>query len=132
MSDFLIRRVAQGKKTVQPKIKWWRLKDQEMRERFKEAVLHSIRLADDVKIRWGKNSAMIIRTAEELLGKTSGKGPPNDKESWWWSQDTQDKIKRKRETGIVYKRNESVENELAWKNAKKEAKRTVAMAKAEE
>ena len=130
VSDVLIRRVAQGKKMVQPKIKWWRLKDQEIRERFKQAVLNSIRLAEDVNIWWVENSAMIIRTAEELLGKTSGRGPPNDKESWWWNQDTQDKIKRKREAGIAYKRNETVENKLAWKSAKKEAKKTVAVAKA--
>ena len=131
VSDFLIRRVAQGKKMAQPKIKWWRLKEQEMRERFKETVINSIRLAEDVNVWWVENSTMIMRTAEELLGKTSGKGAPNDKESWWWNQDTQDKIKRKREAGIIFKRNESVENELAWKMAKKEAKATVARAKAE-
>ncbi|XP_066947062.1 uncharacterized protein [Macrobrachium rosenbergii] len=116
---------------VQLKIKWWRLKDQEMRQSFKEKVLHSIRLADDVNIWWVENSTMILRTAEELLGKTSGRGPPNDKESWWWNQDTQDKVKRKRESRIIYERDESVENEMAWKIANKEAKRGVARAKAE-
>ena len=131
VSDFLIRRIDQGKKNVQPKIKWWRLKDQEIRERFKEAVLRSIRLANDVNIWWAENSALILRLAEELLGKTSGKGPPNDKESWWWSQDTQEKIKRKREAGISYKSNETAESKRAWKTAKKEAKRTVARARAE-
>lgn len=74
---------------------------------------------------------MILRTAEELLGKASGKGPPNEKESWWWNEELQEKIKRKREAGIANKRNESVENKLAWKMAKKEAKTTVARAKAE-
>ncbi|XP_066983772.1 uncharacterized protein [Macrobrachium rosenbergii] len=66
---------------------------------------------------------MILRTPEKLLGKTSGRGPPNDKESWWWNQDTQDKVKRKREARIIYERDESVEN--------KEAKRARARAKAE-
>ena len=37
-----------GKKVAQPKIKWWRLEEQEIRERFKEAVLRNIRLAEDV------------------------------------------------------------------------------------
>ena len=131
VSDLLIRRVAQGKKNVEPKIKWWRLKDQEMKDRFRDAVLPSIILANDVNIWWVENSAMLMRTAEELLGKTSGKGPPNDKESWWWSQETQEKIKRKREAGIVYKKNRTAENETAWKTAKKEAKRAVARARAE-
>ncbi|XP_066990469.1 uncharacterized protein [Macrobrachium rosenbergii] len=102
-----------------------------MRQGFKEKVLHDIRLADDVNIWWVENSTMILRTAEELLGKTSRRGPPNDKESWWWNQDTQDKIKRKREARIIYERDESVENEIIWKIANKEAKWAVARAKAE-
>ena len=48
---------------------------------------------------WIENSTMILKAAEELLGKTSGRGPPNEKESWWWSLNTQDKIKRKRKQG---------------------------------
>ena len=99
VSDFVIRRAEQGKKIAQPKIKWWRLEEQEIRERFKEVVLRNIRLAEDVNTWWIENSTMILKTAEELLGKTSGRGPPNEKESWWWSLNTQDKIKRKRKQG---------------------------------
>ncbi|XP_066978928.1 craniofacial development protein 2-like [Macrobrachium rosenbergii] len=73
VSDFLIWQVAEGKPMVQPKIKWWMLKDQEMRQSFKEKVLHSIRVADDVNIWWVENCTMILRTAEKLLGKTSGR-----------------------------------------------------------
>ncbi|XP_066957667.1 uncharacterized protein [Macrobrachium rosenbergii] len=49
-------------------------------------------------------------------------------ESWWWNQDTQDKVKRKREARIIHERDESMENEMAWKIANKEAKRAVARA----
>ncbi|XP_066961683.1 uncharacterized protein [Macrobrachium rosenbergii] len=123
--------VAHGKTMVQPKKKWWRLKDQEMRQSFEEKVLHSIRLVDGVNSWWVENITMILRTAKELLGKTSGRGPPNDKESWWWNPDTQDKVIRKREARIMYERDESVENEMAWKITNKVAKRAVARAKAE-
>ena len=73
---------------------------------------------------------MILQTAEELLGKTSGRGPPNEKESWWWNLNTQDKIKRKKKPRRAHDRNESEENRLAWKNAKKEANKAVAKANA--
>ena len=80
-------------------------------------------MAEDVNTWWIENSTMILKTAEELLGKTSGRGPPNEKESWWWSLNTQDKIKRKKEARRAYDRNESEENRLGWKNVNKEVKK---------
>ena len=130
VSDFLMRRVGQGKRLAQPKIKWWRLEEEELRERFKEVVLRSIVLAEDVNNWWNENSAMILRTAEELLGMTSGRGPPNDKESWWWSPETQEKIRKKKEAKKAYDRDGSEENRETWKIANKEAKKAVARAKA--
>ncbi|XP_064099435.1 uncharacterized protein LOC135210473 [Macrobrachium nipponense] len=73
---------------------------------------------------------MILKIAEELLGKTSGRGPPNEKESWWWNPNTQDKIKKKKEAGVAYDRNQSEENRIAWKTANKEATMAVVEAKA--
>ena len=74
---------------------------------------------------------MILKKASygELLGKTSCTGPPNEKESWWWNLNTQNKIKRKKEARRAQDRNESEENQLAWKNSYKEAKKAIAKAK---
>ncbi|KAG8234965.1 hypothetical protein J437_LFUL010309, partial [Ladona fulva] len=30
---------------------------------------------------------------QEILGKTSGKGPPEEKETWWWNEEVQKEIK---------------------------------------
>ena len=68
----------------------------ELRSRFKEEVLSKIRLESDVDDWWNVNSKMILRIGEVVLGKTSGKGPPGDKESWWWNEQTQDVIKKKK------------------------------------
>jgi hypothetical protein len=31
-----------------------------------------------------------------VLGKTSGKGAPKDKETWWWSEEVKSAMKRKK------------------------------------
>ena len=67
---------------AEPKIKWWRLKDGELKTRFKERLLEEIRLHEDVQRWWTENSELILRLGEEVLGKSTGRKPPNDKESW--------------------------------------------------
>ncbi|XP_068233583.1 uncharacterized protein [Palaemon carinicauda] len=75
-------RNCKSKKTrMAPKIKWWKLKEAEMRVLFKERVLEAVRLHEDVQQWWIENSKVILRIGEEVLGKSSGRRPPNDKES---------------------------------------------------
>ncbi|XP_068240031.1 uncharacterized protein [Palaemon carinicauda] len=71
------------KKRMDPKIKWWKLKGEELRVLFKERVLEAVRLHDHVQEWWTENSKVILRIGEQVLGKSSEKRPPNDKESWW-------------------------------------------------
>ena len=73
----------------------------------------------------------ILRIGEEVLGKSSGRKPPNDKESWWWNEEVQQRVMNKKEvkkkadlSGLEQDKNE-------YKQAKKEARRAVAKAKAE-
>ena len=124
-----------GKKTrpqnVKPKIKWWRLKEEVLRSKFKQKVLGRLSLPENVQEWWRRNSQVILKVGEEILGKTSGKRPPADKESWWWNEEVQKTIKAKKEakkrwdaSGLEYDKN-------SFKLANKEAKRAVARAKAQ-
>lgn len=63
-----------------------------------------------------KNSTKILITAEELLGKTSGREPPCE-ENCWWILNTQDE----KEAGATYDRNKSEKN-VSLENANKEQK----------
>ena len=131
--DLKIRRENKGKQRGNPKIKWWRLeKDEnvELRSRFKEEVLREIRLENDADDWWNVNSRMILTVGEHVQGKTSGKGPPGDKESWWWNEDTQKAIKKKAEARKNHERQRSDESKQAFKEANKIAKREVGRSKA--
>ena len=133
VSDIQIRGERGAKRKGIPKIRWWKLEKEEnieLRARFKENVLREIRLKNEVNEWWETNSKVILRHGEEILGKTSGNGPPEDKETWWWSEDTQDKIKRKKESNKNYDRHRTEENKQARKEANKAAKKEVARAKA--
>ena len=67
---------------------------------------------------------------EHVLGKTSGKGPPGDKESWWWNEDIQKAIKKKAEARKNHERQRSDESKQAFREANKIAKREVGRSKA--
>ena len=76
------------------------------------------------------NSETIKRTAEEVLGKSSGKKPRNGKESWWWSSNCKEKIEKKKEMKKAYDKERTEERKAMLKDANKEAKRAVAQAHA--
>ena len=79
---------------------------------------------------WTTNSKHIIGIGEEVFGKTSGKDPPQDKETWWWNNEVREKVKEKKEAKKTYDRMGNEEKERAYREANKEAKRAVAQAKA--
>ena len=44
---------------------------------------------------WDKTTEMLRKTAETVLGVTSGKRK-GDRETWWWNQEVQESIKEKK------------------------------------
>lgn len=43
---------------------------------------------------WANSCKIITEVGESVLGKTSGKSPPKDKETWWWSKEVKDAVKK--------------------------------------
>ena len=66
---------------------------------------------------------------QKLLGKTSG-NMKQEKETWWWNEDVQEIIQTKKLAKRTPDKDNSEENEAAYKRVKKEAKRNIAIAKA--
>ena len=76
---------------------------------------------------WEKMATCIRKVASEVLGVTKGSGC-NSKDTWWWNEDVQKAIKKKK----CYKRlyhDRCANNIEKYKVAKKTAKRAVSEAK---
>ena len=64
------------------------------------------------------------------LGETSGKISTADRrETWWWNQEVQEKLKNKRNAKKVWDTMRDDASKLAYKTARKQAKREVAKAR---
>ncbi|GFS06054.1 retrovirus-related Pol polyprotein LINE-1 [Elysia marginata] len=73
---------------------------------------------------------VLLSTAEEVCGTSKG-GKKIDKETWWWSEEVQTSIKKKKEAFKNWQRGGTDQLKEVYKEKKKEAKRTVAKAKEE-
>lgn len=118
-----------GKKITTPKIRWWKLKDPFLKIEFKRHVVRNINQGECQDL-WSSYKEVILSVGENVLGMTSGKGRPKDKETWWWSEDVKKKIKEKKDTKMKWDQTNKPEDKNKYRQAKKEAKRAVAQAKA--
>ena len=69
------------------------------------------------------------KVGEETLGRTSGKRVPADKETWWWSEEVQREVRRKKELKKKWDTTGRQEDKERYKEAKTDARRAVAVAK---
>ena len=111
-------------------IRWWNLKKEKPRAEYQASV--TIKLDEiGLDLDWNKIKEILISTAKEKLGQTSGKGAYNEKESLWWNEDTPRATTAKEKAFKAYQKDKSEEQHCAYKEANKTAKRAVAMAKEE-
>ncbi|XP_068240052.1 uncharacterized protein [Palaemon carinicauda] len=130
--DCRLMNCRRSKKTrMDPKINWWKLKEEELRVFFRERVLEALRLHKDVQEWWTENSKVSLRIGEEVLGESSGIRPQNDKESWWWNDEVQKWVKPKKEAKKKADLSGQEIDKENYKQAKKEVRRPVAKAKAQ-
>ena len=80
------------KVTMEKRIKWFKLKNQDHRQAFKERVLRDMDMEmGDVNGWWNRVIESILRVGKEVLGESSGKIWEN-KETWWFKR----KLKQRR------------------------------------
>ena len=132
VADFEFEGRKKGRqRRIEPKIKWRRLKDVELKCELKAKVLEMTRTWEGVQEWWGMNSTAIRAAGEEILGKTSGIGPPADKETWWWGgEQVQEAVKAKKMAKKKWNLSGLEEDKTAFNNVKRRAKKEVAKAKA--
>ena len=110
------------------RIKWWKLKDFKVKNKFKMEVIKSGILGG--KEDWQKVAEMIRSIARIELDETSGKiSTAGRRETWWWNQEVQEKLKDKRNAKKVWDTMRDDASKLTNKTARKQAKREVAKAR---
>ncbi|KAH1264626.1 Craniofacial development protein 2 [Glycine max] len=111
---------------VAPRIKWWHLKG-EKQGIFQQKIWEgwcgqSQGSANDM---WNKMSQEIIKVAKETLGESRGFGP-RGKESWWWNESVQSKVRVKKECFKEWSRCRNSETWDKYKIARNETKKAIA------
>ena len=77
---------------------------------------------------WDKTAEMLRKTAETVLGVTFGKRK-GDRETWWWNEKVQERIKEKKEAKKAWDKTRNENTKKIYKEKMNTAKKAVAMAK---
>ncbi|KAK3561333.1 hypothetical protein QTP86_030634, partial [Hemibagrus guttatus] len=113
---------------IEKKTKWWKLKKEECCEEFRQnlrqALGGQVVLPDD----WETTAEVIRETGRKVLGVSSGRRK-EDKETWWWNEEVQDSIQRKRLAKNKWDMDRTEENRQEYKELQRRVKREVSKAK---
>ncbi|KAK3509487.1 hypothetical protein QTP70_035130, partial [Hemibagrus guttatus] len=77
---------------------------------------------------WETRAEVIRETGRKVLGVSSGRRK-EDKETWWWNEEVQDSIQRKRLAKKKWDMNRTEENRQEYKELQRRVKREVSKAK---
>ena len=84
-----------------------------------------------VNEKWNNIKCTLMKAAEEVCGKTKGGRMGERKETWWWNEEVQEKIKAKKAAFKEWQRTRDESKKEEYKVRKGEAKRAVAKVRAE-
>ncbi|KAK3538157.1 hypothetical protein QTP70_032551, partial [Hemibagrus guttatus] len=112
---------------IEKKTKWWKLKKEEcceeFRQKLRQALCGQVVLPDD----WETTAEVIRETGRKVLGVSSGRRK-EDKETWWWNEEVQDSIQRKRLAKKKWDMDRTEENRQEYKKLQRKVKREVSKA----
>ncbi|KAK3522059.1 hypothetical protein QTP70_022619, partial [Hemibagrus guttatus] len=113
---------------IEKKTKWWKLEKEEcceeFRQKLRQALGGQVVLPDD----WETTAEVIRETGRKVLGVSSGRRK-EDKETWWWNEEVQDSIQRKRLAKKKWDMDRTEENRQEYKELQRRVKREVSKAK---
>lgn len=113
------------RRVTNPRIKWWQLKGVKLLM-FKQKWLEegNWELPGNANSMWDDMATKIRKIAKTVLGESRGFGP-RDKESWWWNETVQDKVKNKRECFKTLQGCNNAESWARYRNARNETRKAV-------
>ncbi|KAK3556129.1 hypothetical protein QTP70_005613 [Hemibagrus guttatus] len=124
----MVCKKKRSKIEIEKKTKWWKLKTEEcceeFRQKLRQALGDQVVLPDD----WETTAEVIRETGKKVLGVSSGRRK-EDKETWWWNEEVQDSIQRKRLAKKKWDMDRTEENRQEYKELQRRVKREVSKAK---
>ncbi|KAK3565119.1 hypothetical protein QTP86_033175, partial [Hemibagrus guttatus] len=124
----MVCKKKRSKIEIEKKTKWWKLKKEEcceeFRQKLRQALGGQVLLPDD----WETTAEVIRETGRKVLGVSSGRRK-EDKETWWWNEEVQDSIQRKRLAKKKWDMDRTEENRQEYKELQRRVKREVSKAK---
>ncbi|KAK3574281.1 hypothetical protein QTP86_004366 [Hemibagrus guttatus] len=93
---------------------------QKKRQKLRQALGGQVVLPDD----WETTAEVIRETGRKVLGVSSGR-KKEDKETWWWNEEVQDSIQRKRLAKKKWDMDRTEENRQEYKELQRRVKREV-------
>ncbi|KAK3525620.1 hypothetical protein QTP70_001367 [Hemibagrus guttatus] len=113
---------------IEKKTKWWKLEKEECCEKFRQKLRQALGgqvvLPDD----WETTAEVIRETGRKVLGVSSGRRK-EDKETWWWNEEVQDSIQRKRLAKKKWDMDRTEENRQEYKELQRRVKKEMSKAK---
>ncbi|KAK3565777.1 hypothetical protein QTP86_015040 [Hemibagrus guttatus] len=97
---------------------------EEFRQKLRQALGGQVLLPDD----WETTAEVIRETGRKVLGVSSGRRK-EDKETWWWNEEVQDSIQRKRLAKKKWDMDRTEENRQEYKELQRRVKMEVSKAK---
>ncbi|KAK3521396.1 hypothetical protein QTP70_004128 [Hemibagrus guttatus] len=124
----MVCKKKRSKIEIEKKTKWWKLKKEEcceeFRQKLRQALGGQVLLPDD----WETTAEVIRETGRKVLGVSSGRRK-EDKETWWWNEEVQDSIQRKRLAKKKWDMDRTEENRQEYNELQRRVKREVSKAK---
>ncbi|KAK3536294.1 hypothetical protein QTP86_001395 [Hemibagrus guttatus] len=124
----MVCKTKRSKIEIEKKTKWWKLKKEEcceeFRQKLRQALGGQVLLPDD----WETTAEVIRETGRKVLGVSSGRRK-EDKETWWWNEEVQDSIQRKRLAKKKWDMDRTEENRQEYKELQRRVQREASKAK---
>ncbi|KAK3557429.1 hypothetical protein QTP70_026629, partial [Hemibagrus guttatus] len=118
----MVCKKKRSKIEIEKKTKWRKLKKEEcceeFRQKLRQALGGQVVLPDD----WETTAEVIRETGRKVLGVSSGRRK-EDKETWWWNEEVQDSIQRKRLAKKKWDMDRTEENRQEYKELQHRVKR---------
>ncbi|KAK3528585.1 hypothetical protein QTP70_003750 [Hemibagrus guttatus] len=109
---------------IEKKTKWWKLKKEECCEEFRQKLRQALGVQVVLPDDWETTAEVIRETGRKVLGVSSGRRK-EDKETWWWNEEVQHNIQRKRLAKKKWDMDRTEENGQEYKELQCRVKREV-------